>query len=219
MRFFRKNLNSDFIRICRIQYSSKLKNQNTYPNHHYKIKFNFDEIYSPGILKNTKERILDLYISSNGEIIFTNDNSIYMKKTENENNSFIDIGYQVNNYYTNINVEIESQNSGSIKFYCDNANISEYSRMNFFGTNLNYMLNKGHVTTYLGNGQNINLVTVNDVCEITNMRTGKTTYIQPDNVIRNLNTDFTLSISSSNDFGRVINILANANIDLLIKSL
>lgn len=47
MKFFRKNLNSNFIRICRIQITSQQRNQSIYPNHFYRIKYKLDNSYNP----------------------------------------------------------------------------------------------------------------------------------------------------------------------------
>lgn len=220
MKFCRKNLNTNFIRICRIQYNSKLMNQNLYFNHHYIIKWKMNRIYEPGILSNIKERIMDLFISNSGEIVFTNDNSIFIKKTTTENNSYIDIGYQIESYDTNIEVEILTPNAGSVKFYCDKATNGEYTRLNFFGTNTNVLLHNGNVRSFLAYNGNTNFTTSIEDVRITDMRTGNIAYVLKDGVVRNGdNTSFTVTITSSTDYGRVINIAGKMNSDLLIENI
>lgn len=220
MKFCKKNLNTNFIRICRIQYNSKLRNQNLYFNHHYIIKWRMNKIYTPGILSNIKERIMDLFISNQGEIVFTNSSDIFIKKTTSENNSYIDIGYQIDSYDTNIEVEILTPNEGSIKFYCDKATIGEYTRLNFFGTNTNVLLHNGNARTFLAYNGNTNITISNEDIRITDMRNGNIAYITKDGDIRNGdNTSFTVTITSTTDYGKLINIAGKMNSDLLIENI
>lgn len=81
MKFFRKNLNSNYIRICRIQITSEQRNQNLYPDHLYDFTIKLDNIYQLDRIQDVKDYRLKLF-TSNNLFFFVNSNDLYYKLTE-----------------------------------------------------------------------------------------------------------------------------------------
>lgn len=220
MKFFRKNVASGFIRLCRIQYDSTLQPQNLYPNHHYHIEFDFDEIYTPGSIGNAHKRIIDFYVSNSSKIMLTNINNVYVKYTETEDQKYVDIGVQTSNNYTNINLSVDSVVPGSVKFYCDSADSNEYTRQNYVGTNTNFLLFKGNTQFWVGANNSVNITVANRTTRITNTNTGDVSYVLSDGSVKHGdNTSHTITTSSATDYGRVVNIACKINNDLLIENI
>lgn len=216
MKFFRKNLNSNFIRICRIQCSSKQRNQNLYPDHLYRIKYILDNIYYPDRSSDIKEKFLQLYTGTN-LLFFVNDNELYYKITETEDYKYIDIAVYIPTYSTNIHVDIDSVNDGSIVFFCDKANQNEYTRINYLGEDSNIMFFKS--SRYIFTNSSIKLCLAKGYNRITDIRTGTTCYIIGSDLTNNNNDLFTLTIEQETTYGLLVNITAKGNNNLLIENL
>ena len=135
MKFFRKNLNSNFIRICRIQITSEQRNQNLYPDHLYDFTIKLDNIYQLDRIQDVRDYRLKLF-TSNNLFFFVNSNDLYYKLTETDTEKYIDIAIDIPTYSTNIHINVDTVNDGTITFYCDKANINEYTRINYINPNV-----------------------------------------------------------------------------------
>ena len=219
MNFFRKNVANGFIRLCRIQYDSKLRTQNLYPDHHYKIKYKIDEIYTPGSVGNNDEKIMDLYISKNSKLYLVNNRNFYIKTTETENNCYIDIGIVMNNNYSNIFVEIETVNAGSVKFYCNSDDQTNYTRVDFFNaSNTSMLLHKGAINAWTNTP--ISVTVSNSMVRVSDLINDVNGYVTGQGDLENgNNASFTLSIGSSGDYGRIITITPKRNNYILVECL
>lgn len=215
MKFFRKNLNSNFVRICRIQISSQQRNQNIYPNHFYRIKYKLDNSYNPGRTSDLLDYTLDLYCATD-ILYFINHTYFYVKVTENNNNKYIDIAVPVPTYSTNITVDIDSVDDGSITFFCDPAIESEYTRLLTDGSNKNVMLNNGSAYQFMNSQTKVSLS--KRKCRITEMSTNTVCFINGTELYNADNNLFTLTIDSSSDYGIIVKIVPKNNNFMLIEN-
>ena len=217
MKSFIKNTSSTFIRIARIQINSPLRDKNLYPDHYYKFTCKFDEIFTPST---TTEKFLEVYTGSTNPIFISNGTSFYYKLTSDGRNQYIDIATTSPNNYTNIHVNVETVNEGSVTLYREDATQSEYTRINFVGTNLNY-IGKGYVYAYVGANTSINMVVPKTTIRITDMNNGVIGYVLNAGSIKNGdNTAFTISVGGTeSDYARVITVTAKVNCNFSIEVL
>lgn len=220
LEYFKKNANMNFMRICRIQISSQLRNANTYPNHYYKIKVKMDNIGNPEKPAYINEWCLDLYAYSNGNQYFANHNEFYIKQNADSDNLYIDIAVPVNSYSTNVRIEIDTLDAGSVTFYCDSATQSEYTRLIFTGSDAPCSLLDGFIYQYLNTGTSYyyNLsktsFTINDcINNVTAYYAGRLT----SSIFNGDNASFTASIETDNDYSIIVKIVPKRNVALYIR--
>lgn len=217
MKSFIKNTSSTFIRIARIQINSPLRNKNLYPDHYYKITCKCDEIYTPSTIG---ERTIEIYTGSTDPIFITNSTTFYYKITNDNENQYLDLGITSPNNYTNMHINVETVNEGSVTLFRENATQSEYTRINFVGTNLNYIGNS-YVYAYAGANTSLNMVVPKTTIRITDMNNGVIGYVLNAGSIKNGdNTAFTISIGGTeSDYARVITLTAKVNCNFNIEVL
>lgn len=218
MKFFRKNLNASFIRICRIQISSPQRNQNLYPNHYYKIKCHLDSIYNPNSRNYINESILELYLSNTNQLFFTSNRLFRYKLIEENGNNYIDIGITINSFDNNILVDIESVNDGTITFYCDKATESEYTRIDFIGTNINMALKNTCINQYINGGSTLNYTLAKTINKIHDGINNITTYISNADLFNANNDSMTVTITNTDDYTITISVYAKRNCSLFIEN-
>lgn len=220
MKSFIKNTSSAFVRIARIQINSPLRNKNLYPDHYYKITCKFDEIYTPGSA-GIKERILEIYTGTSTPIFFSNVSAFYYKIVDDNGNQYIDIATTSPNNYTNIRVDVETVNEGTVTLYRENAIQNDYTRINFVGTNLNYIMTS-FVYAYVGANTSLNLTTIKDcVLRVTDMNNGVIGYVLNTGSLKNGdNTAFTISVGGTeSDYSRTITLTAKVNCNFIVEVL
>ena len=216
MKFFRKNLNSNFIRICRIQITSKQRNQNIYPDHLYDFTIKLDNIYQLDRIYDVKDYRLKLF-TSNNLFFFVNNNELYYKLTETDTEKYIDIAINVPTYSTNIHINVDTVNDGTITFYCDKANINEYTRINYvnpIASNMIYYKSNRFSFT----NTNLKLCLAKTFNRITELATNTTCFLEGKNITNGDNSKFTLTIEQETDYSIIVNIVAKSNCNLFIEN-
>nr|DAI06833.1 MAG TPA: hypothetical protein [Caudoviricetes sp.] len=216
MKFFRKNLNSNFIRICRIQITSEQRNQNLYPDHLYDFTIKLDNIYKLDRIQDVKDYKLKLFTSDN-LFFFVNSTELYYKLTETETEKYIDIGMYIPTYSTNIHIDVDTVNDGTITFYCDKANINEYIRINYVNTsnsNIIYYNSNRFVFT----NTSVKLCLAKTYNRITELTTNTPCFIEGKNISNADNAKFKLTIEQETDYSIIVNIVAKSNCNLFIEN-
>lgn len=216
MKFFRKNLNSNYIRICRIQITSEQRNQNLYPDHLYDFNIKLDNIYQLDRIQDVKDYRLKLF-TSNNLFFFVNSNDLYYKLTETDTEKYIDIGMYIPTYASNIHIDVDTVNDGTITFYCDVANINEYTRINYVNTsnpNIIYYNSNRYVFT----NTSVKLCLAKTYNRITELTTNTTCFIEGKKIYNGNNSKFTLTIEQETDYSIIVNIVAKSNCDLFIEN-
>ena len=216
MKFFRKNLNSNFIRICRIQITSEQRNQNLYPDHLYDFTIKLDNIYQLDRIQDVKDYRLKLF-TSNNLFFFVNSNDLYYKLTETDTEKYIDIAITVPTYSTNIHINVDTVNEGTITFYCDKANINEYTRINYVNPNVSNMIYyKSNRFSFTNT--NLKLCLAKTYNRITELTTNTHCFIEGKNISNSDNEKFTLTIEQETDYSIIVNIVAKSNCYLFIEN-
>lgn len=225
LEFFKKNISNEFIRICRIQYNSKLRSQTKYAEHYYRLTFTLEGIYYPNTAGNVVEKVVDIYTASGNTYLFTNDNSFYLKTTTTENNSYIDIGYDLTGQYSvDIKCKLDTVDAGSVDFYCDTAVKSEFTKQSFWGTSPieRSILRKGGIlTSWLGANTSYKINVLADrPLRVTDMINNVICYMLPDGTLYNSdNTSFTFTRTASDTYKREMTISVKRNMSLLLEVL
>lgn len=216
MKFFRKNLNSNFIRICRIQITSEQRNQNLYPDHLYDFTIKLDNIYRLDRIQDVKDHRLKLF-TSNNLFFFVNSNDLYYKLTETDTEKYIDIAIYVPTYSTNIHINVDTVNEGTITFYCDKANINEYTRINYVNPNVSNMIYyKSNRFSFTNTNLKLCLAKTNN--RITELTSNTSCFINNNTLINADNSKFTLTIEKETDYSIIVNIVAKSNCSLFIEN-
>lgn len=222
LEFFKKNISNQFIRICKIQYNSKLRGQQYYPDHHYKLTISLDGIGNPITAGNVIEKVADIYTYNETTLIFTNDNNFYLKTTTSTDSSFIEIGYDLTGQYsTNIKCKIETVEGGSVQFYCDEATKSEYTRQQYFGGSIvsNAIMKDSTANSWLNTNTTIKCNVVNNrPIKVTDMINNVVSYMLYDGTLYNSdNASFTLTISASDTYKRELTVVTKRQVALFIE--
>lgn len=216
MKFFRKNLNSNFIRICRIQITSEQRNQNIYPDHLYDFTIKLDNIYQLDRIQDLRDYRLKLF-TSNNLFFFVNSNELYYKLTETDSEKYIDIAIDIPTYSTNIHINVDTVNDGTITFYCDKANTNEYTRVNYVNPNVSNMIYyKSH--RFVFTNTNIKLCLAKTNNRITELNSSTSCFINNNTLINADNSKFTLTIEKETDYSIIVNIVAKSNCSLFIEN-
>lgn len=217
MKSFIKNASSSFIRIARIEINSSLRNKNLYPDHYYKIECKLDEIYRPQANGNLDLK-LECYFGDT-LYFYTNNSNFYYKLTSSDNTKYIDIGLSIPNNYTNVHINIDSVNEGSITLYRENATIGEYTRINYL-TNYEGILNNGYTNFWIGANQSVKVrVAKNRPCKVINVNSGTIGALLGGDTYNNNNTYFTLSTENATDYYIDLTIGAKSNGTYLVEVL
>lgn len=218
MKFYRQKLNTDFIRVCRIQYNSLQRNKNLYPDHYYEIECKLGNIYSVDRVTDFKKYKLEIYLSDD-KLYITNNRQFFVKETIIDEDKYIDIGIMIPSYSTNIDVNINTVNPGSVTFFCDSAIQTDYTRIDYKGNTPIAMLFNTSIMEWTNSNFNISIAKTNN--RITDMVSGEVAYITDGKVFNGDNTAFTLTISETKDFNYIVNIVskANANRYILIENM
>lgn len=216
MKFFRKNLNSNFIRICRIQCSSKLRNQNIYPDHLYDFTIKLDNNYQLDRIQDLRDYRLKLF-TSNNLFFFVNSNELYYKLTETDSEKYIDIAIEIPTYSTNIHINVDTVNDGTITFYCDKANINEYTRINYVNPNVSNMIYYKS-NRFVFTNTNIKLCLAKTNNRITELTSSTSCFINNNTLINADNSKFTLTIEQETDYSIIVNIVPKSNCNLFIEN-
>ena len=216
MKFFRKNLNSNFIRICRIQITSEQRNQNLYPDHLYDFTIKLDNIYKLDRIQDVKDYRLKLFTSDN-LFFFVNSNDLYYKLTETDTEKYIDIAIEIPTYSTNIHIDVDTVNDGTITFFCDKANINEYTGINYVNTS-NSNIIYYNSNRYIFINSNIKLCLAKTYNRITELTTNTTCFIEGKNISNADNAKFTVTIEQETDYSIIVNIVAKSNCNLFIEN-
>lgn len=217
MKFFRKNLNSNFIRICRIQITSQQRNQNLYPDHLYDFTIKLDNIYQLDRTQDLRDYRLKLF-TSNNLFFFVNSNDLYYKLTETDSEKYIDIGIDVPTYSTNIHINVDTVNDGTITFYCDKANRNEYTRINYVNPNVSNMIYyKSNRFSFTNT--NLKLCLAKTKNRITELTSNTSCFINNNTLFNADNSKFTLTIEQETDYSIIVNIVAKkTNCNLFIEN-
>ena len=217
MKSFIKNASSSFIRIARIQINSTLKNKNLYPDHYYKFECKLDEIYRPQANGNLDLK-LECYLSDD-LYFYTNTSNFYYQLTTSGDNKYIDIGLSVPNNYTNIHVNLDTVDEGSVTLYREDAVIGNYTRINFL-SNYTGILCNGFSNFWIGANGSVKIrVAKNRACKVTNVNTGTVGVLLGSDTYNNNNTYFTLSTENITDYSVDLTIGAKSNGTYLVEVL
>lgn len=216
MKFFRKNLNSNFIRICRIQITSQQRNQNLYPDHLYDFTIKLDNIYQLNRIQDVMDYRLKLF-TSNNLFFFVNNNDLHYKLTETDTEKYIDIAMAIPTYYTNIHINVDTVNDGTITFYCDKANINEYTRINYINPNVSNMIYYNS-NRYVFTNSNIKLCLAKTYNKITELTNNTLCSIVGNELYNSDNAKFTVTIEQETDYSIIVNIVAKTNCYLFIEN-
>lgn len=223
LEFFKKNISNQFVRICKIQYASKLRGQQYYADHHYKLTISLDGIGNPITAGNIIEKVADIYTYGGTTLIFSNDNNFYLKTTTDSNSSFIEIGYDLTGQYsTNMKCKMETVEEGSVLFYCDEAVKSEYTRQMFFGGSVvsNAIMKQSVANQWLNTSTTVKCNVVNNrPIKVTDMINNVVSYMLYDGTLYNSdNASFTLTISGSDTYKRELTVVTKRQVTLFIES-
>ena len=223
LQFFKKNISNEFIRICKIQYDSKLQGQQYYSEHYYKLTISLDGIGNPITAGNVLEKVAEIYTYNGTTYIFSNDNNFYLKTTTTTDNSFIEIGYDLTGQYsTNIKCTLESVDEGSVDFYCDTATKSEYTKQQYYGSSVvsNAILKKGFANSWLNTSTTVKCNVLNNrPIKVTDMINNVVSYMLYDGTLYNSdNASFTLTISANDTYKRELTIVTKKQIALFIET-
>lgn len=219
MKKFKHSVNTNFMRICRIQINSPQRNQNLYGDHYYKIKCKIDTLYEPGTYDYIRDLELEIYCNKTDQFFYTNTRNFYYKLTNDNDNVYMDIGVYVDNYSDNVNCDIECVSVGSVEYTMDSATISDFTRIDFYAENLK-MAFKG-TTTYAWTGA----YTHRKICvpkiiskyhdydhAITSVTIGN-------DIINSSNDSWTITEISNNTYNRIIDIYPKRNCALFIETI
>lgn len=223
LEFFKKNISNQFVRICKIQYNSKLRGQQYYAEHHYKLTISLDGIGAPITAKNVNEKVADIYTYNGTTYFFTNDDGFYLKTTTTTDSSFIEIGYDLTGQYsTNIKCKMETVEEGSVLFYCDEAVKSEYTKQSYYGASVasNAIMKQSVVNQWLNTSTTVKCNVVNNrPIKVTDMINNVISYILYDGTLYNAdNASFTLTISGSDTYKRELTVVTKKQVALFIES-
>lgn len=205
MKYTKVGINTNFMRLFRIQISSKERNKNLYPDHFYDIKVNIHNIgypYSHTYAKTFKLR----YFTYTDDVFFTNCRQFYYKKTTDGDNVYIDFGVPIPQYSSVATVEVETVNEGSVTWLFDNAEQNEYTQVDPVVTNNAIMLNCA-----LSFWTNINASRVFRMTKgnqkITDAINNEVAFVMSDGTIYNDdNNSFTATLTSSDTYSQTITV-------------
>ncbi len=218
MKIFKHNVNTTFLRICRIQINSPQRNQNIYPNHYYKLTIHTDEIYNPGSLSNTYDKTLEIYCNKTSQYFYTNSRNMYYKLTNDNDNVYLDIGMSISTLSTNITCDIETINPGSVTTYLDSDTQSNYTKIDYYASDLT-MAYKGNVQYVWLSANAEQIITVpKSLAIFRDLSTSIRGSTRSSDIFNGDNSSFTITELSSNDFNRVVKIAAKRNCPLYIET-
>lgn len=217
MKYSRKNLNGNFIRIARIQIDSPIRPQNMYFNHYYKFVCHLDNIYDPQAINYINDLILEIYCNKTNQYYFTNSRDFYCKLVTNETQTYLDIGMQISSYSTNIMIDLDTVNSGGVTFYGAVESNSGYTRIDYLSNN-QYMCFKGgkqYIYRVAGN-YTITLPKTNTLIKDV-LHDVESCVISTD-IFNDDNDSWTLTEGTTTDFTKVINITVKRNLPMIVNN-
>jgi hypothetical protein len=135
IKMCKQNLPSGAIRLCRIQYTSALRNQNLYYSHKYRIRLTREYIYTPG---GYTDSYMDLYISTNGLVAEVTDNSFYVV----DSGTYLDILANIDQSYYRVTCEVDCKEVGSVTLKLDVSTFVGATRLLIPDGTLTSMYNK-----------------------------------------------------------------------------
>ena len=217
MKFYRKNLNSNFIRLARIQIDSNVKKENTYFNHYYKFTCHLDNIYNPDATGYLNDLKLEVYCNKSTQYYFTNSRAFYCKLATSDNETYLDIGMNINSYSTNIMCDLECSNDGGVTFYGASESDTGYTRIDYLANN-EYMCFKGGKNYLYRTTGSYTLTLPKNVTLIKDVTNDIESAIYDTGILNDDNDSWTLSEVSTTDYTKVINMTVKRNIATIIDN-
>lgn len=217
MKYVKCGINTTFMRLFRVQVSSKERNRNIYPDHSYAIKIRLNNIGYPYNSLYAHDFEVKAYLYDD-EYYFVNNRRVYVKKTVDGDNEYIDFGIDIPQYSSVAHVEIDTVNEGSITWLFDSATKSEYTLIDPLTSNgimmncvFDQWTNSNVTRTYK---------TIKGLKRITDGINNVTAYVMGDGTIYNGdNQSFTLTISSSDDYSQTLSVTCKRPCLLVTESL
>lgn len=217
MKYTKCGINTTFVRLFRIQVSSKERNKNVYPDHSYNIKIRLNYIGYP--YNNTYVNDFEVRAYFFGsEYYFVNKRRVYVKKTIDGDNEYIDFGVDIPAYSTIAHVEIDTVNEGSVTWLFDNATKSEYTLIDPLSST-GILNNSVFYSWYSGNTSKTFRV-LKGLQRIVDGANNVTAYVMSDGSIFNGdNASFTVTISSNDDYSQTLSVTCKRNCLLIVENL
>lgn len=217
MKYSRKNLNGNFIRIARIQIDSPIKPENSYFNHYYKFVCHLDNIYNPQSISYINDLILEIYCNKTNQYYFTNSRDFYCKLTTNAAQTYLDIGMQISSYSTNIMIDLDTVNNGGVTFYGAVESDTGYTRIDYLSNN-QYMCFKGgklYLYRVAGN-YTITLPKTNTL--IKDVSNAIESCVISNDIFNDDNASWTLTEGTTTDYTKIINITVKRNLPMIVDN-